>query len=57
MKKEKIYLIINLIFILFVLVFISFGNYKWLTILLSLSGLIIILLGQFYTLNKRNKDR
>lgn len=56
MKKEKIYLFINLIFILVVIVIIFLDNYKWSTILFSLSGLIIILLGQFFALNKRKKD-
>lgn len=56
MKKEKIYLILNLILILIVIIIISIDNYKWSTILFSLFGLIIILLGQFFALKKRIKD-
>ena len=56
MKKEKIYLIINLILILIVIIIVSINNYKSSTILFSLSGLIIIFLGQFFALKKRMKD-
>lgn len=58
MKNKILPIILNTLFILGVVIFFlaSKSDIKWLTILFSLSGLIVILAGQIFFYKKNQKE-